>query len=77
MASESNWSDKKKWFMGILSALLVAAVIALLGYPWDGEKTPGPEPSPTPIDPASTPTVIETPTVIPPPTETPLRLTQR
>ena len=71
MASESDWSEKKKWFMGILSAVIVAAVIALFGYFRDGRQAPGSEPSPSPIDPSSTPTVTETPPVPPSPTATP------
>lgn len=31
MASWSEWSDTKKWFMGIFSALIVAAVIGVAG----------------------------------------------
>lgn len=29
MASESSWSDRKKWLMGIISALIVAALVGL------------------------------------------------
>lgn len=71
MASESNWSDKKKWLMGILSALIVAAVIALLSYLRDDEKIPPSEPSPTSSDLAATRAVTETPAVIPPSTPAP------
>ncbi|MEA2564194.1 MAG: hypothetical protein QOH06_5698 [Acidobacteriota bacterium] len=71
MTSESNWSDKKKWLMGIISALIVAAAIALFSYLRDREKDTGSEPTPTPFAQASNPTVTETPTVTPPPSETP------
>lgn len=71
MASESNWSDKKKWLMGILSALIVTIVIALFGYLRDSGKASDLESSPPPIDRSSTPTVTETTTVPPLPAATP------
>lgn len=57
----SNWSDGTKWLMGIVGALVVAAIIALAKQP-PSDVLPGP--SPTPADP--------TPTVIPVPTEAPI-----
>lgn len=32
MAFWSNWSDGKKWAMGILSALIVASIVGLVGW---------------------------------------------
>jgi hypothetical protein len=67
MAFWSNWSDGTKWLMGIVGALIVAAIIAL------AKQQPSdalPEPSPAPVDP--TPTVTPIPTVVPAPTETPI-----
>lgn len=47
MASKSEWSDRTKWIMGILSALIVAAIIAVASrFPSRPDPTPTPSPSP-------------------------------
>lgn len=84
MASESGWTDRKKWIMGILSALIVAALITLFNRfnqpPSNGITEPSPTPTSTPVltpsptptpEPPRTPTPEPSPTPDPPPTSTP------
>lgn len=57
MAFWSNWSDGKKWLMGILSALIIVAVIGSareILQPGDSRQ-PEERPSETPVAPAPSP----------------------
>jgi hypothetical protein len=82
MASESNWSDRKKWIMGILSALIVTAIIALasrfprLGTAPDPTPKPSPTSEPSPIpEPSLSPELSPTPELSPPPPPSPKEAT--
>lgn len=53
MALGSNWSDGTKWLMGILGALIVATLIALMNLKKEPPPAIQPEQSATPANPGS------------------------
>lgn len=62
MALWSNWSDGTKWLMGIVSALIISATIALASQFWRSEPAnPGSSQAPVGQPPKVTPGQSDTP----------------